>query len=76
MAGSGLENRPNRKVEGSIPLPSAIPFKMNLSKIIIAVTGVLYFCVSLDQFTKGNNGMGLTYLGYAASNIGLWMCAT
>jgi hypothetical protein len=43
---------------------------------LIAVTGVIYTYVFVDQFLKGNTGMGLAYLGYAFSNIGLFMAVT
>lgn len=42
---------------------------------LIALTGVIYLYVSLDQFWRGNVGMGVAYLGYAFSNVGLYLLA-
>ena len=47
-----------------------------MSGWLIAVTGLIYFYVSLEQLSKGNNGMCITYLGYAFSNIGLYLLAS
>jgi hypothetical protein len=46
-----------------------------MSGTLIAVTGVIYLYVAVDQFAHGHNGMGVAYLGYAFSNWGLWMLA-
>lgn len=46
-----------------------------MSGTLIFVTGVMYAYVAVDQFRKGNSGMGIAYLGYAFSNIGLFMLA-
>lgn len=40
---------------------------------LIILTGVIYGYVFVDQFLKGNTGMGIAYAGYAFSNIGLFM---
>ena len=40
--------------------------------LIIAV-GLIYFTVSLEQFWKGNMGLGFMYFGYAFANIGAYM---
>ena len=46
-----------------------------MSRSLIAITGIIYLYVSLDQFRRGNPGMGIAYMGYAASNVGLYMLA-
>jgi hypothetical protein len=46
-----------------------------MSGTLIAVTGVIYLYVAVDQFARGNTGMGIAYLGYGFSNWGLWMLA-
>jgi hypothetical protein len=46
-----------------------------MSGTLIAITGVIYLYVAVDQFARGNTGMSLAYAGYAFSNIGLWMLA-
>ena len=46
-----------------------------MSGTLIIITGVIYLCVSADQFARGNTGMGIAYLGYGFSNWGLWMLA-
>lgn len=44
-----------------------------MSKTLIVLTAMIYTYVFIDQFQKGNTGMGLAYMGYAFANIGLWM---
>lgn len=46
-----------------------------MSAWLIAAVGVVYAYVSLEQFLKGNPGMGIAYFGYAVGNIGLYMMA-
>ena len=46
-----------------------------MSAFLIAVTGVIYFYVALEQGYKGNTGMLITYVGYAFANIGLYLLA-
>lgn len=46
-----------------------------MSSNLIALTGIIYLYVSLDQFRRGNAAMGLTYAGYAFSNVGLYLLA-
>lgn len=48
---------------------------MNISKIIILTTGLLYFFVFIDQSCKQNWWLALAYFGYAVSNIGLYKLA-
>ena len=40
-----------------------------MSQWLIALTGLIYGYVALDQFFKGNANVGGMYLGYAFSNI-------
>lgn len=48
-----------------------------MSGWLIAVTGLIYFCVSLEQaFKHGNIPMSVVYFGYSFSNIGLYYLAT
>jgi hypothetical protein len=42
---------------------------------LIALTGVIYAYVALDQFWRGNSAMGVVYLGYSFSNVGLYLLA-
>jgi len=46
-----------------------------MSGTLIIVTGVIYLCVSIEQFAHGNNAMGVVYAGYSFSNVGLWILA-
>ena len=43
---------------------------------LIAFTGAIYAVVAADLFRKGQTGPGIAFLGYAFSNIGLWLAAT
>lgn len=47
-----------------------------MSGWLIAVTGLIYLYVSLEQIYKGNVGMGIAYFGYSFSNIGLYLLAS
>ena len=40
---------------------------------LVIITGLIYLGVSVDQFLKHNPSMGITYLAYAFSNVGLYM---
>lgn len=46
-----------------------------MSANLIALTGVIYLYVAMEQGYKGNIGMLITYIGYAGANIGLYMLA-
>jgi hypothetical protein len=47
-----------------------------MSAWLIAFTGCVYLYVSLEQLYRGNVGMFIAYLGYAFSNIGLYLLAS
>lgn len=47
-----------------------------MSGWLIGLTGLIYTYVFVDQFLRGNSAMGIAYLGYAFSNIGLYMAVT
>jgi uncharacterized membrane protein len=48
-----------------------------MSSWLIAVTGLIYLYVGLEQWVKFHNtAMLLTYIGYAFANIGLYMMAS
>jgi len=47
-----------------------------MSGWLIALTGLIYTYVFIDQLMRGNMGMGIAYAGYAFSNIGLYMLAS
>lgn len=46
-----------------------------MSKFLIVITGLIYLYVGIEQLYKGNNGMTFAYMGYAFSNIGLYLLA-
>lgn len=46
-----------------------------MSGWLIALCGVIYAGVAIDQGLKGNWPMCITYSGYAFSNIGLYVLA-
>jgi hypothetical protein len=47
-----------------------------MSSWLIAIIGLVYFYIAVEQTLKGNIWMGITYLGYAVGNIGLYKLAT
>ena len=46
-----------------------------MSGWLIAITGVIYAYVALEQALAGNDGLAIAYTGYAFSNVGLFMLA-
>ena len=42
---------------------------------LIALTGVIYLCVSVDLAMRGRWDLALAYAGYSLSNIGLFYAA-
>ena len=42
---------------------------------LIALTGVIYAYVAADLAWQGKPGLAIAYLGYAFSNIGLYIAA-
>lgn len=44
-----------------------------MSSWLIALVGVIYACVAVDLFFKGQTGMAIAFGGYALSNIGLYL---
>ena len=46
-----------------------------MSANLIALTGIIYLYVAMEQGYKGNIGMLITYIGYAGANIGLYILA-
>jgi hypothetical protein len=47
-----------------------------MSHWLIALTGIGYFVVSVEQFYKGNMPTAMVWAGYAFSQIGLWKLAS
>jgi hypothetical protein len=47
-----------------------------MSGPLIAITGLIYAYVAIEQGLKGNMGMCLAYAGYAFANVGLWKLAS
>ena len=42
---------------------------------LIIVVGGVYAFIGISQFREGNNALGIVFMGYAFSNIGLYMAA-
>lgn len=47
-----------------------------MSGWLIALTGLIYLGVAIEQVIKGNVPMFVCYLGYAFANIGLYKMAS
>jgi len=47
-----------------------------MSAWLIALTGLIYLGVAIEQGYKGNTSMCLCYIGYAFANIGLYRMAS
>lgn len=46
-----------------------------MSAALIAITGLIYAYVGVEQFFIGNKLLAIVYAGYAFSNIGLYYMA-
>lgn len=46
-----------------------------MSSWLIIFVGLVYAAVSVEQFIKGNVGMGIVFAGYSFSNYGLYKIA-
>jgi hypothetical protein len=46
---------------------------MTVSHYIVSVVGIGYFVVGCQQYYLGNTGSAIMWLGYAFSQIGLFM---
>ena len=46
-----------------------------MSKPLILLVGVIYLIVGIDQLLKGGIGQFITWVAYAAANVGLAMTA-
>ncbi len=44
-----------------------------MSPALVAFVGIIYGYIAAEQFYLSNPSMGVVYLGYAFSNIGLWI---
>ncbi len=46
-----------------------------MSGPLIAITGLIYAYVALEQYAKGNIPGAITWGAYSMANVGLWMMA-
>lgn len=46
-----------------------------MSAWLIALTGLIYLAVAVDQALKGAGAMAVVYLGYAGANVGMYFLA-
>jgi hypothetical protein len=46
-----------------------------MSSVLILCVGMVYAVVAFDQWSKGDGGMAIAWLGYALANCGLAMSA-
>lgn len=46
---------------------------LTISHYIVAIIGVGYLWVGCEQFYRGNTGPAIMWIGYAFSQIGLFM---
>ena len=44
-----------------------------ISHYIVSLVGIGYFVVGVQQYLKGNGGTAIMWVGYAFSQIGLFM---
>lgn len=44
-----------------------------MSGWLVALTGVIYAYIAVEQGVKGNASMAVVYFGYALANVGLYM---
>ena len=46
-----------------------------MSSWLVAIVGVVYAYIAIEQYLKGNSAMAIVFFGYAFSNIGLYLSA-
>lgn len=46
-----------------------------MSSSLILVVGFVYLYVGVDKLYRGDTGLGIAFLSYAFSNVGLFMAA-
>ncbi len=46
-----------------------------MSGALIALTGLIYLYVALEQLYRGDKWLCIVYLGYAFANVGLYKLA-
>ena len=46
---------------------------MTVSHFIVAIVGLGYLVVGIQQYLKGNTGSAIMWIGYSFSQIGLFM---
>lgn len=46
-----------------------------MSSTTILLVGVVYLYVGADKLYRGDTGLGIAFLGYAFSNVGLYLAA-
>jgi hypothetical protein len=44
-----------------------------MSKPLIAITGLIYLYIAVEQAVKGGWSMSVVYAGYALANVGLFV---
>jgi hypothetical protein len=47
-----------------------------MSSWLIVLVGLIYLYITIEQFIKGNVGLGCMYAGYCFANYGAWLIAT
>ena len=47
-----------------------------MSAWLIIVVGLIYAYIGIEQVAKGNLPMAVVYIGYAFSNVGLYILAS
>lgn len=46
-----------------------------MSSTTILIVGVIYLYIGADKLYRGDTGLGIAFLGYAFSNVGLFMAS-
>lgn len=46
-----------------------------MGPVLILIVGGIYSYIAIDLFWTGKSGLALAFMGYAVSNVGLWMAA-
>jgi hypothetical protein len=46
-----------------------------VSHTLIALIGVAYVWIGIEQWFKGNTGVGVMFIGYAVGQAGVWLQA-
>lgn len=47
-----------------------------MTRPLIVIVGLIYAYIAAETAVRGNPGLSITYAGYAAANVGMYLLAS